>query len=343
MKKINEWKNFFISRGLPQDTIDRYIFQIKSLRSSELPIVFEVEHLSLLMGIDYLTIQSMINGTPRFYREFTIKKRAGGLRTIHAPYPSLLQCQDWIYKNILIHCVIHDNAHGYIPRRSIFTNATPHLSCQVLLKMDLKDFFPSIGMGWVINLFSSLGYSHGVSYALASLCCNEGCLVQGASTSPYLTNILLYGLDDRLAKLAAKNSLNYTRYADDMTFSGGYISSNFPMLIKSIVEQYGLFVNEKKTRLLINKNKKIVTGLSVSSTSLRITRDLRRSIKQEVHYISRYGFISHVSQKKIKDPFYLDSILGKVNFWLQTEPSCSDAKKCRDILLPHFGRNYQLQ
>jgi retron-type reverse transcriptase len=341
MKKINEWKQFFLSRGIPQQTIDQYLDQIKSLSASNSPIIFEVEHLSLLLGIDYLTIQAMINGTPRFYREFTIKKRTGGNRTIHAPYPSLLQCQDWIYQNILLNCAVHDNAHGYIPKRSIFTNASPHLGCKVLLKMDLKDFFPSVGIGWVVNLFSGLGYSHGVSYALASLCCNSGCLVQGASTSPYLTNILLHGLDERLTKLASKSNLKYTRYADDMTFSGGYISNKLPALIESIVKDYGLVVNATKTKLMINKNKKIITGLSVAADTLRITRELRRSIKQAVHYIERYGFLSHVSQEKIKDPFYLDSIFGKVNFWLQAEPHSSDAKNCRDVLLPHFGKNYQ--
>lgn len=340
MKKINEWKHFFLSRGIPQRIIDQYLDQIKSLKASNAPVIFEVEHLSLLLGIEYLTVQAMINGTPKFYRAFTIKKRSGGNRIIHAPYPSLLQCQDWIYQKILLNCAVHDNAHGYIPTRSIFTNATPHLNCKVLLKMDLKDFFPSIGMGWVVNFFSELGYSKGVSYALASLCCNKGCLVQGASTSPYLTNILLYGLDERLTRLASKNNLKYTRYADDMTFSGDYISNKIPALIESIVNDYGLVVNTTKTRLMINKNKKIVTGLSVADDALRVTRELRRSVKQAVHYIDRYGLLSHVSQEKIKDPFYLDSILGKVNFWLQAEPHNSDAKACRDILLPHFGKNY---
>lgn len=341
MKKINEWKRFFLTRGIPKEVIDQHLDQIRLLSASGSPIIFEVEHLSLLLGVEYLTMQAMINGTSKFYREFTIKKRSGGSRTIHAPYPSLLQCQDWIYQNILLNCAVHDNAHGYIPGRSIFTNASPHLNCKVLLKMDLKDFFPSIGIGWVINFFSGLGYSQGVSYALASLCCNKDSLVQGASTSPYLTNILLHGLDRRLARLASKNYLNYTRYADDMTFSGGYISSKLPALVESIVLDYGLVLNTRKTRLMINKNKKIVTGLSVAAETLRITRELRRSIKQAVHYIERYGFLSHVSQEKIKDPFYLDSILGKVNFWLQAEPDNSDAKICRDILLPHFGKNYQ--
>ncbi|MHC8324177.1 reverse transcriptase family protein [Pseudomonas sp. GB2N2] len=338
MKKTNEWKQFFLSRGISPELTQRYLDQVKTLTTSGSPVIFELEHLSLLMGIEYQTVLSMIHGSSSFYRTFTIKKRSGGDRTINAPYPSLLQCQDWIYKNILLNCAVHDNAHGYVPGRSIFTNATPHLNCKTLLKMDLKDFFPSIGIGWVINLFSDLGYSQSVSHSLAALCCNKGCLVQGASTSPYLTNILLRGLDERLSKLALKNNLKYTRYADDMTFSGGYISSNLPPLIAVIVTEYGLVVNNSKTRLMINKNKKIVTGLSVSGATLKITRDLRRTIKQDVFYIERYGFLSHVSQQKIKDPFYLDSIFGKVNFWLQAEPKSAEAQRCRDILRPNFGQ-----
>ncbi|MFW6750719.1 reverse transcriptase family protein [Pseudomonas glycinae] len=339
MNTIVEWQHFFQSRGVSPKYVDHHIRQVSLLVNSGAPIIFELEHLSLLMGIDYPTILSMINAPRRFYRQFTIPKRSGGERKIDAPYPSLLHCQAWIYRNILIKYPVHDSAHGYVPGRSIFTNASVHLNCKTLLKMDLKNFFPSIGIGWVVNLFSDLGYSKDVAYSLAALCCKDGVLVQGASTSPYLSNILLNKLDKRLTALAKKNGLRFTRYADDLTFSGGYISSNFPKLICTIVSEYGLAVNDSKTRLLINKNKKIVTGLSVSGSNLRITRDLRRNIKKEVFYIERYGLISHLSQQRIKDPFYLDSIYGKVNFWLQAEPANNDALICREILAPHFGRN----
>lgn len=339
MKKIEDWKRFFVSRGIARELIDSYLIQVSALLKSGSPIVFELEHLSFLMGIKYETLLRMINGSSSFYRKFTIKKRSGGDRLIEAPYPSLLQCQDWIYKNILLNCAVHENAHGYVPGKSIFTNASAHLNCKTLLKMDLKDFFPSITIGWVVNFFSSLGYAKNVSYFLAALCCNEGRLVQGASTSPYLTNILLRGLDDRLSRLSKKHNLNYTRYADDMTFSGGYISTNFLGVVECIISGCGLTTNTSKTRLMIETNKKIVTGLSVSGKSLRITRELRRSIKQDVFYIRTYGFLSHISQQKIKDPFYLDSIMGKVNFWLQAEPNNIQAIECKNVLLPLFGRN----
>lgn len=336
MKNIEEWNIFFQSRGISQNFIEDHLKQVALLNSTNSPVIFELEHLSLLMGIKLEVLKRMVYGGASFYRRFSIKKRAGGVRNIDAPYPSLLHCQHWIYKEILLKHPVHDAAHGYVPGKSIFSNAKVHLNCKTLLKMDLKDFFPSIGIGWVINFFSSLGYSKGVSFFLASLCCNNGQLVQGAATSPYLTNILLCGLDERLSLLSLKHNITYTRYADDLTFSGGYISTNFVKVVESLVSEFGLVVNNAKTRLLINKNKKIVTGLSVSGVELRITRELRRLIKKEVFYIRKYGFLSHVSQMKIKDPFYLDSIFGKVNFWLQAEPLDSDAILCRDILQPLF-------
>lgn len=338
MRSVEEWKHFFLSRGIANELIERYLKQISLLSNTKSPIIFELEHLSLLVGVKYEVLLNMIRGSSSYYRTFSIKKRAGGERVIEAPYPSLLQCQTWIYHQILLKSPVHDCAHGYVPGRSIFTNATVHLGCKTLLKMDFKNFFPSVGIGWVIKFFSELGYDKNVAYALAALCCNRGRVVQGASTSPYLTNILLYNLDDRLFKLSSRSGLRYTRYADDLTFSGGYISTKFVDLVSSMVSEFGLVINDSKTRLLIEKNKKLVTGLSVSGSSLRITREMRRSITKDVFYIEKYGLFSHVSQMKIKDPFYLESIAGKVAFWIQAEPLNSFALRCRDILAGNFAR-----
>lgn len=332
MNNLEEWERFFQSRGISPDLVDKHLKQVGLLLESGSPVVFELEHLSLLVGIKYEVLLKMVSGSSSFYRTFSIKKRSGGSRVIEAPYPSLLSCQDWIYRNILLRQPVHACAHGYVPGKSIFTNAQAHLNTRTLLKMDLKDFFPSVGIGWVVNFFSSLRYAGNVSYFLAALCCNNGRLVQGASTSPYLTNILLRGLDERLLQLSLRHGLSYTRYADDLTFSGAYISTNFLGFVSSIVSSYGLLVNDSKTRLLIDKNKKIVTGLSVSGPELRITRELRRSIKKDVFYIGKYGFLSHVSQMKIKDPFYVESIKGKVDFWLQAEPGNAEAVECKRIL-----------
>ncbi|WP_271103991.1 reverse transcriptase family protein [Pseudomonas tohonis] len=329
----DEWFKRLSKRGVSKDLIARYFPYAQKLGESNSPVIFELEHLSRLVGIEYDSLRGMISGTENFYRTFNIKKRSGGTRKIEAPYPSLLLCQDWIYRNILINKPVHESAHGYVPRRSIFSNASVHLGARCLLKMDLRDFFPSIKINWVINYFSGLGYADNVAFYLAALCCCDGRLVQGASTSPYLTNILLVGLDRRLSAISKKYGLNYTRYADDLTFSGEYISHRVIGIVSSIVDEYGLSVNEAKTRLQIDKNQKIVTGLSVAGDKLTVPRQYKRKLKQELFYIKKYGYSSHVAKVRQRNPFYVESLLGKLYFWLQAEPDSREAKNGIDLIL----------
>lgn len=333
----DEWVKRLYQRGVSKDLIERYIPYVRKLVESESPVIFELEHLSRLIGVEYDALRSMISGANNFYRTFSIKKRSGGVRRIDAPYPSLLLCQDWIYRNILINKPIHESAHGYVPKRSIFSNASVHLGARCLLKMDLKDFFPSIKINWVINYFSGLGYAENVAFYLAALCCCDGRLVQGASTSPYLTNILLVGLDRRLSALSVKYGINYTRYADDLTFSGEYIPHGIINLISSIVADYGLCVNEAKTRLQINKSQKIVTGLSVAGNKLSVPRQYKRKLKQELFFIKKYGYSSHVAKVRQRNPFYVESLLGKLYFWLQAEPDSQEARNGIDLISSAVG------
>ncbi|AVO56720.1 reverse transcriptase domain-containing protein [Pseudomonas chlororaphis] len=325
--KIRNWLSHFRQRGVSEALVEIYAEYIKTLVGNSVPVIFEFEHLSRLMGVDQTRFRAMVNSPSSFYRTFYIKKRLGGLREISSPFPSLLMCQDWIYKNILINIPIHPCAHGFAPEKSIFTNATPHLKARCLLKMDIKDFFPSIKINWVANFFNQIGYADNVSFYLASLCCKEGRLVQGSSTSPYLTNILLYGLDQRLFGLAKTYNMTYTRYADDLTFSGEYIPHTVIDIVKSIILDFGLKPNSEKTRLQIDKNQKIVTGLSVAGDSLSAPRSFKRELKKELHFIRKFGYESHLAKKKIRKPFYLDSLIGKVNFWLQAEPNDQHAKQ----------------
>lgn len=317
---LESWKKYFEDRGLSPHIVESYIENMQPIVYKGLPVIFEIEHLSLLVGIKIDELFKMIISPYSFYRNFTIPKRSGGLREISSPYPSLLLCQNWIYKNILLSQDVHDCAHGFVPGRSIVTNARCHLNKKALLKMDLKDFFPSIPMSWVVNFFSGLGYSKNLSFYLASLSCLNGSLAQGSATSPYLSNILLVGLDNRLNNLARAYSLSYTRYADDLAFSGDYIPHNFILIVESVIVDYGLSPNKNKTRLHLNPGQRIVTGVSVSGDRLTLPRSTRRDIRKEFHYIRKYGVLSHISKTKIRNPFYLDVIEGRLAFWLQVEP-----------------------
>ncbi len=329
---LKRWLEYFSDIGLPDSVVREYQDYVAKLSLEKVPVIFEIDHLSHLLGIKKGILLSMINSPDSYYREFSIPKRKGGLRKISAPYPSLLHCQEWIYREILLKRPVHISAHGFVPRRSIFTNAAKHLNKKNLLKIDIKDFFPSIPISWVINLFIEIGYSNSVSFYLASICCLNGFLAQGSATSPYLSNILLFGLDNRLEKLSSRHDLVYTRYADDITFSGDYISTSFLKYTQEIIEDYGFVLNSEKTILSRKPGKRIVTGLSVSGSRLKVPREFKRELRSEIFLIKKYGLPSHLSKNKVKDPNYLDVLIGKLNFWHQVEPKNSFTREAIEYI-----------
>jgi RNA-directed DNA polymerase len=206
------------------------------------------------------------------YQRFTIAKKSGGERHISAPMPRLKRAQYWVLDNILAKMPVHEAVHGFLPGRSILTNAAPHVGQDVVINLDLKDFFPSIGMRRVRGVFRQLGYSSQVASLLALVCTEaptdevqldgqryfvargERVLPQGAPTSPMLTNLLCRRLDARLAASAAKLGFRYTRYADDLSFSAGPEHSRdtgkLLWRVKQIVASEGLTVHPDKQQVM---------------------------------------------------------------------------------------------
>lgn len=327
-----DWKKYFEDRGLDKELVQVYLNYSSKLSENNKPIIFEFEHLSYLLGISLEALASMIAKPDAFYREFSIPKKSSGRRLIYSPYKSLLHCQRWILKNILDSVTLHDACHGFRKNRSIVTNASKHLGGEVLLKMDLESFFPSIPISWVMKTFLDMGYAQNVAYYLSALCCYDRKLAQGAATSPALANIVCKKLDSRLQKLADKSGITYTRYADDLTFSGAYINDGFSMLVTDIVRDYGLSVNQEKTRLKIKNGSRVVTGISIQSGKVSIPLKYKRKIRNEFFFIDKFGILSHMSQKKISDPGYLYSLIGRVSFWLQVEPDSLEANHIKSRL-----------
>lgn len=294
---------------------------VTRLVESGFPIIWGLEHLGNITGIKKKVLARMVNNQEKFYRYFSIPKRRGGIREIASPYPSLLEVQYWILINILKNMEASQFAHGFLVGRSIVTNASLHLGSNHFLKMDLKDFFPSIRINRVISVFKHAGYKHNVALSFAQLCTLNGYLPQGAPTSPQLSNIIAKRLDYRLAGLAKCWNLTYTRYADDLAFSGNYISQSFISAVNAIIIDERFNVNEDKTRLVRGKGKKIVTGISVSSDTLKLPKKTRRELRQEVHYLTVNGFSEHTRARGILDPMYVERLLGRLSFWMQIEPN----------------------
>ncbi|NQT94201.1 MAG: RNA-directed DNA polymerase [Lentisphaerae bacterium] len=294
------------------------------------PVVFNLQHLAKVTGLKTRVVGSQVFRTERYYRKFSIPKRTGGLRTIHTPYPSLLLCQRWINYRVLTGIRVHKHAHGFVSGRSVLSNALPHLQKRWMLKMDIKDFFPSISIRRIVPIFRRCGYSRDVSYFLSRQCCLEDVLPQGAATSPTLSNIVLKRTDSRLTALAESFAATYTRYADDLTFSGDYLPARIIDIVSRIVTDEGFRVNTAKTRLVGPKGRKIVTGVSVSGASPRLPRQTKRVLRQELFHLHTKGYAKHTAVRQILDPLYAERLLGKLSFWLQIEPDSPFARQALD-------------
>ncbi len=232
------------------------------------------------------------------YVQFQVPKRSGGVRQLSAPHKKLAAAQRWILTNILKKLPAEPPAHGFLPGRSIVSNAHAHTNRAAVLNMDLADFFPSIAFRRVRSVFMRLGYSPAAATILALLCTEcprkqveyagksyyvatgpRG-LPQGACTSPALSNQVARRLDKRLAGLAGKLGLSYTRYADDLTFSGdealtsriGYVMAR----VRHIAENEGFAVNHKKSRVLRRNAAQTVTGLVVNHRTTLARKEIRR-------------------------------------------------------------------
>lgn len=271
---------------------------------------------------------TILRNSSNCYTHFKLSKRSGGYRTISAPNITLLNIQKTIYKRILLSFNVHPASMGFRQNISVAHNAKAHLGNKQILKVDIADFFGSIQKHRIIKTFEKIGYPTNISQVLAELCTLEGKLPQGAATSPTLSNIVAYDMDVKLVSIAQKHNLVYTRYADDLTFSGEHIPFELILEIDIIIREEKFAIQRKKTRYLTEKKRKIVTGISVSSgKKLTIPKLKKREIRKNVHYILTKGLAEHQRFIGSTDPSYMKRLIGYLNFWLMVEPDNEYVKK----------------
>ncbi len=231
------------------------------------------------------------------YSRFQIPKKRGGTRTISSPKSRLRTAQSWLLDTILAPVPVHDAAFAFRPGLSVVDNAARHTGRAVVVRLDLKEFFPSVTLPRVRNLFRSFGYNGGISTLFALLATEapraavsldgqtrfvaigERCLPQGACTSPALTNLLCRRMDARLTGAADALGFRYTRYADDLVFSHADASAPVSILLtlaRKIIADTGFAVNEEKTAVLRPQHRQVVTGIVVNETPHVSREDLRR-------------------------------------------------------------------
>lgn len=223
------------------------------------------------------------------YNVKTLRREGKPPRTISAPGPLLKFIQRRILRRVLDQAQVHGAAHGFVKGRSIFTAAAPHVGRRVVVCLDLRDFFGTITFARVVGFFKACRFSDSTSFLLAGLCCREGRLPQGAPTSPILANLVCRRLDARLHGLAAKYGFAYTRYADDLVFSGPDRLVGFLPIVQGIVEAEGFHLAPEKTHIMRSGSRQKVLGLNVN-TRVSVPKRVRRLIRAMVHQQAQAAF-----------------------------------------------------
>jgi RNA-directed DNA polymerase len=272
------------------------------LDSLNLPIFEDFYNLAQQIRISQKLLYVLTNANNlEKYHTFLIPKKSGSEREISAPVYSLKIVQRWILENILYKMKISSNCYGFIKSVDgppILKNAGKHVHSIFILKMDLKDFFPSISKVKVFNLFKSVGYNNYMANALANLCTYNGKLPQGAVTSPYLSNLICYKLDYRIEKYCTKREIIYTRYADDLTFSNDnrdLLHKIFGM-IQKIVEDEGFKVNKDKTVFMTPKMRKSITGITINEGFIKAPIEFKRNVRAMLHKAIVTGDYSNLNK-----------------------------------------------
>ena len=255
-------------------------------------------------------------GIENYYTSFEIPKKSCGVRQINAPQGDLKEIQkklanalenfqtEYIKENQIQAKV----SHAFEKKKGIITNSAIHRYKRVVLNLDLENFFESFHFGRVRGFFEknrNFCFPIEVATILAQLACYKGSLPQGAPSSPIITNLICNILDMRLLKTARKYKLDYTRYADDLTFSTNdkrFLEDREKFLdeVIEVIKKSGFMLNTKKTRLSLNNSRQMVTGLVVNK-KINVPRDYYKKTRAMANSLYKEG------------EFKIDDLQGTIN------------------------------
>ena len=326
--------------------------QAKHWGAVDLPTVSD---LAELVGLPISLLTWLAQDRHAHYRLQVIQKRSRGLRLLEAPKSHLKSVQRHVAKQILDAVPGHSAAHGFTRRRSAITFVDPHVAKPVILRMDLMDFFPSIHASRVFAVFRSLGYPYAVTQVLTNLCtaavsfdaletamlhiepqggqaqsrqaqdrlrklyCDRH-LPQGAPTSPKLANLIAYRLDCRLHGLAESAGVVYTRYADDLLFSGnhyfGRTAKSFAHQAAVIALEEGFEVNYRKTRVMRRATRQFAAGI-VLNRRTNLQRDDYDNLRAILHNCVKSN---PADQNRDAHSDFRSHLLGRINWVKQLNP-----------------------
>ena len=262
--------------------------EIIKLNMLGLPVVQSLDDFSIVTHISKYTIYQLSHHSDKYYKTYTIPKKSGGVRTISQPSKKLKGLQSWILVNILNKIDVSPSCKGFRKGSSTLDNALPHIGANTILNLDLKNFFPTVSAKQVYNVFKTIGYNNLIATVFTNICTYENCLPQGSPCSPMLANLTAWTLDLRIQGYVGKRGISYTRYADDLSFSGlnpSNVVKIIPM-IKSIIEDENFVVNHKKTRVSGSARAKTVTGLVINENNVGIGKKQYKDLRAKIHHLT---------------------------------------------------------
>jgi retron-type reverse transcriptase len=268
-----------------------------------------------------------------YYEHFERPKKKGGVRKISASTGRLKRIQRQLLDSLLATVVMPAHVHGSVKGRSIVTNAAVHVGQDVVINVDLKNFFDTVDSAKIQNIFQKqFGMDNESAIVFANLCTYRNHLPQGAPTSPALANIAAFELDEAILAIL-KEGYNYSRYVDDITISGTKdVVSLLPQIYQAI-EACGFTSNLEKTRILRQSVRQSVTGIVVNK-KLNPSKRFIRKVRQNLYYCKRFGLNEHCESLDIKPHNFIREMQGRIGYIRMTQEGLADnfATLLKDVL-----------
>ena len=284
-------------------------------------------------------LYAVSNHVRQHYHTAQIVKQSGGVRRLLIP-DALLGTK---HRNLLHHVLegfsVSAYATAYKKKATVLDNARSHVGRERIMKLDIENFFSSITYPLIYqSVFPAIYFPPAVRRMLTEFCCYEEYLPQGAPTSPAISNLVMKSFDNYMGAWCEEREINYTRYSDDMTFSGLFDEKKLKRKVRNYLLAMGFELNEKKTRLLGRHTRQTVTGIVVNEKP-DVGRAYRRKVRAEVYYCKKYGAVEHLRRCEKKEWMnggqpdatrYLQHLLGKIQFVLQISPEDAQFRAARE-------------
>lgn len=282
-------------------------------------------------------LYTLSNHAEQHYRSVWIPKKNGKKRRLLIPDPILSEVQRNILSEILLKIPVSEYAKAYKKGVGLRQMADAHRGKSTVMRLDIRDFFGNITFFMVYQqVFSSCRFPPAIGTLLTHLCCCRDVLPQGAPTSPAISNLVLKPFDDYMGQWCRARGIAYSRYCDDMVFSGEFQPKTVKNKARGFLASMGFSLNGEKSAVRAASQRQTVTGVVVNE-KIQVPRDYRRKVHQEVYYCRRYGVDDHRKRmgqqgEAVEKERYLMSLAGKLNYILQINPKDRQARADLEVI-----------